>query len=267
MAWADINGIRMYYESHGEGEAIVFAHGAGGNHLSWWQQVPHFSKTHRCITFDHRNFGRSADIEGGPGAAAFVDDLRALLDQLGIEKAFLVAQSMGGATCMGFTVAYPERVRALVMADTTGTMDDEGLRTRRKAFTDAQPQPFTLVGRAYNPALKDRRPDLAFLYDSVMALNPPRDLAALQVQRAEREIATTEKLTKLGVPVLFVCGEKDAIVPPEIIKYAVSLVPGARYVEVAGSGHSVYFEEPEAFNRAVSEFFASVVQPAGARSA
>jgi pimeloyl-ACP methyl ester carboxylesterase len=140
------------------------------------------------------------------------------------------------------------------------------LRSRRKAFTDAQPQPFTLVGRAYNPALKDRRPDLAFLYDSIMALNPPRDLAALQVQRPEREIATTEKLAKLAVPVLFVCGEKDAIVPPEIIKHAVSLVPGARYVEVPGSGHSVYFEEPDAFNRAVSEFFASVAAPVAARS-
>jgi 3-oxoadipate enol-lactonase len=266
MAWADVNGIRMYYESHGEGEAVVFAHGAGGNHLSWWQQVPHFSKSYRCITFDHRGFGRSTDVEGGPGAVAFVEDLRALLDHLGIEKAFLVAQSMGGATCMGFAVAYPERVRALVMADTTGTMDDDGLRARRKAFTESQPAPFTLTGRAYNPALKDRRPELAFLYDAIMALNPPRDLAALQVQRAEREIATTARLASLRVPVLFVCGEKDAIVPPEIIQYAASLVPDARYVQTAGAGHSVYFEEPEAFNRAVSEFFASVGEPAGARS-
>ena len=255
MAWADINGIRMFYESHGEGPAIVFAHGAGGNHLSWWQQVPVFRKSYRCITFDHRGFGRTVDVENGPGGTAFPEDLRALLDHLGIEKAFLVAQSMGGATCMGFAVAYPERVLGLVMADTTGTMSDTELAARRRVFTDSQPQPFTLVGRAYNPDLANRKPEMAFLYDSVMALNPPRNLAT--PEREERHNATTEKLAALKLPVLFVCGEKDAIVPPDIIKYAVTLVPGAQYLEVAGSGHSVYFEEPEQFNVALQAFLSA----------
>lgn len=255
MAWAEINGIRMYYESHGEGPAIVFAHGAGGNHLSWWQQVPVFRANYRCITFDHRGFGRTADVENGPGGTAFPEDLRALLDHLGIEKAYLVAQSMGGATCMGFTVAYPERVVGLVMADTTGTMSDIELAARRKVFTESQPQPFTLIGRAYNPELANRNPAMAFLYDSIMALNPPRNLAT--PEREERHNATSEKLAKLNVPVLFICGEKDAIVPPDIIQYAVSLVPGAQYVEVAGSGHSVYFEEPEQFNDALRSFLAA----------
>ena len=255
MAWAEINGIKMYYESHGEGDPIIFAHGAGGNHLSWFQQVPVFRDTHRCITFDHRGFGRTADVENGPGGTAYPEDLRGLMDHLGIEKATLVAQSMGGATCMGFTVAYPERVRALVMADTTGTMSDPGLVERRKAFTDSQPQPFTLIGRAYNPDLAKTKPEMAFLYDSVMALNPPRSLTP--PEREERHDATTEKLAALKVPVLFICGEKDAIVPPEIIKYAVSLVPGAKYAEVPVSGHSAYFEEPAAFNRIVREFLAA----------
>ncbi len=190
MAWAEINGIKMYYESHGEGDPIIFAHGAGGNHLSWFQQVPVFRDTHRCITFDHRGFGRTADVENGPGGTAYPEDLRGLMDHLGIEKATLVAQSMGGATCMGFTVAYPERVRALVMADTTGTMSDPGLVERRKAFTDSQPQPFTLIGRAYNPDLANRKPEMAFLYDSVMALNPPRSLTP--PERDERHDASAE---------------------------------------------------------------------------
>lgn len=265
MPFADINGIRLYYELHGEGEAIIFAHGAGGNHLSWWQQVPHFRDRYRCVVFDHRGFGRSTDAENGPGARAFPEDLRALMDTLGIERATLVAQSMGGATCIGFTVAYPERVRALVMADTTGTMTEEGLDARRQAFRDAQPQPFTLTGRAYNPTLKQRQPDKAFLYDSIMALNPPRDLAAL-AQRDDRHVATAERLAQLTMPVLFICGENDRIVPPEIIRYAAGLIPGARYAEVPVSGHSVYFEEPEAFNRIVDEFLAAVApaQPAGA---
>lgn len=259
MAWAEINGIRMYYESHGEGEAIIFAHGAGGNHLSWWQQVPVFRSRYRCITFDHRGFGRTADVENGPGAAAYPDDLRALMDYLEIERAFLVAQSMGGGTCMGFTVAYPERVRGLVMADTTGAMADETLQEKARAFRESQQQPFTLAGRAYSPRLRETRPEMAFLYDSIMALNPPRQQTVPGgPQREERYIATTEKLRGLRVPVQFIVGEEDAIVPPEIIRYAATLVPDARFAQVTGAGHSVYFEDAPAFNAILAEFLSAV---------
>ena len=257
MSWMETNGIRMYYESHGEGEAIVFAHGAGGNHLSWWQQVPFFAKNYRCITFDHRGFGRTTDVPNGPSTHAFPEDLRGLLDGLAIERAFLVAQSMGGGTCMGFTAAWPERVRGLVMADTTGAIEDPKLRAEAQAFRDSQPPPFTLVGRAYNPALKERRPEMAFLYDSVMALNPTRPQPV--GERDPRFNATTEKLAKLNVPVQFIVGEVDAIVPVSVIEYAATLIPGARFAKVPGSGHSVYFEEPAAFNRIVSDFLASVL--------
>ena len=77
MALAKINGIELYYEVHGEGPALVLAHGAGGNHLSWWQQVPVLAQSYRCVTFDHRGFGLSREQPGGPGARAFVEDLRA----------------------------------------------------------------------------------------------------------------------------------------------------------------------------------------------
>ena len=124
MPKAQVNGIELYYEVHGNGPAVVFAHGAGGNHLSWWQQVPVFASKYRCITFDHRGFGQSPDVPNGPGGGAFVDDLKQLLEQLRIDRISLVAQSMGGRTCLGFTLAYPERVQALVMADTTGGFID-----------------------------------------------------------------------------------------------------------------------------------------------
>src|SRR5512143_3513013 len=114
MPFVTAGAIQMYYEVHGPdpgtAPAVVFAHGAGGSHLSWWQQVPHFSRRYTCITFDHRGFGQSIEPEGGPGGAAFVEDLRALLDHLHIERASLVAQSMGGWTCLGFTLRYPRRV-------------------------------------------------------------------------------------------------------------------------------------------------------------
>ena len=61
MPFAKINGVDLYYETHGNGPALVLAHGGGGSHLSWWQQVPELSKMYNVITFDHRSFGQSLD--------------------------------------------------------------------------------------------------------------------------------------------------------------------------------------------------------------
>jgi pimeloyl-ACP methyl ester carboxylesterase len=127
---------------------------------------------------------------------------------------------------------------------------------------ERQGQQQGLAGRAYAPDLREERPHMAFLYDSIMALNPPRPQPS--GERDARHTATSEKLAALQVPVQFVVGQKDAIVSPEIIGYAASLIPGARFAEVAGSGHSVYFEKPEEFNEIVSAFF-ETVERAGAK--
>src|SRR3954466_5622846 len=82
MPFAPVNGIDLFYESHGTGPAVVFLHGRGGNHLSWWQQVPHFADRFRVITIDHREFGLTKEVKNGPGRKAFADDLHQLLDHL-----------------------------------------------------------------------------------------------------------------------------------------------------------------------------------------
>ena len=101
--------FELYYEVHGEGPLVVFAHGAGGTHLSWWQQVPELSRHFQCITFDHRGFGYSRDVDGGPGRAAFVQDLAGLIDHLGLDRVSLVGQSMGGWTTLGYASARRTR--------------------------------------------------------------------------------------------------------------------------------------------------------------
>src|SRR5438105_2714497 len=96
---------RLYYEVDGSGPFLVFAHGLGGNHLSWWQQVPHFRDRYTCVTFAHRGFAPSSD-RSGKGPDAFADDLAALIDHLGLADVRLVAQSMGGWTCMTYTLRH-----------------------------------------------------------------------------------------------------------------------------------------------------------------
>jgi 3-oxoadipate enol-lactonase len=250
MPKAQVNGVELYYEVHGDGPAVVFAHGAGGNHLSWWQQVPVFARQYRCLIFDHRGFGQSPDALPGPGSQAFVQDLTQLLDHLRMERVSLVAQSMGGRTCLGFTLESPDRVRALVMADTTGGFGDARMAQLR-AENEAALVGSNAPPRTYAPHFPQEQPAQAFLYEQIRALNPPR-------QEASVPGPTVEQVRALRTPVLLVVGEHDVITPPSMIKMFQSYIPHARLAEVAGSGHSVYFEKPEAFNRLVLDFLADV---------
>ena len=243
-------GCDIFYEVTGEGPAIVFAHGAGGNHLSWWQQVPIFAQSYQCVAFDHRGWGRSIPT-GGPGPAAFVDDLIALLDELKIDRAALVAQSMGGWSCLGAALQAPERVAAVVMADTLG-----GLLTEEMAepyeVARAAVREQGLEALAYDRSLRDRDPALAFLYEEIMALNPPRDPAMLASLR--EHTPDPDAVAALTMPILWVVGGNDPIMPPSCMRLAQALVPGSEYYEIPATGHSVYFERAAEFNGQLNRF-------------
>ena len=170
MPLAAVNGIELYYEEQGEGPGLVFLHGAAGNHMSWWQQVPAFRDRFRCVTIDHRGFGRSTD-PAGERAARFVDDLEALLDTLGIERTALVSQSMGGRSALGFAVRHPQRVSALVLADTTGGVDWPELNEKIAQSRARIEGPLAVV--ALGPRFQERDPLRTFLYQQIAGLNPP----------------------------------------------------------------------------------------------
>ncbi len=116
MSMVKTDNAEIYYESHGEGPAIVLAHCAGGNTLVWWQQMAHFAPAHRVIAFDHRGWGISHCEPGYRSASYFAEDMRAVIDEAGVERAAVVCQSMGGWTGMRFTLANPERVSCLVLS-------------------------------------------------------------------------------------------------------------------------------------------------------
>ena len=261
MPTAELNGIDLYYESHGEGPAVVFLHGAAGNHLSWWQQVPAFRERFRCITIDHRGFARSTDPTNA-GGAEFVRDLEALLDELQLDRVSLVAQSMGGRTALGFAILHPQRVEALVMADTWGFFDWPELQDEvRRLREEAGGQDAPLTERALGAAFQARETARTFLYRQIAALNPPRDAAAAAASPADAP--DREAVSRLTVPTLFLVGGDDQLTPPAIIRRVQEIVPGSEYREFPGLGHSVYFEDAAAFNETLGTFLgAHVTVPA-----
>jgi 3-oxoadipate enol-lactonase len=253
MTYVQVNGTELYYEVHGRGDAVVFAHGRGGNHLSWWQQIPDFARDRRCIVFDHRSFGASPDAEG-LGQGAFADDLVALLDHLGIERADLVAQSMGGRTCLDFALKHPERVRRLVLAGTIAGVVDDELSQLAAGYV-----PEDLMQRVLSAGFKEREPVLAFLYQEIEALNHISGNPTRLVKKGPGKVA----VQACKVPTLLIVGDEDTVAPPQAVAWLARTMPCAELHIMHGAGHSAYFEKPIEFNRLVREFLTAGDAPNG----
>ena len=253
MTFAATNGIQLYYDVHGPAigtaPVLVFAHGAGGNHISWWQQVPHFARTRTCVTFDQRGYGRSLDTNG-LGGAAYAADLAGLLEHLGVAEFDMVAQSMGGWTALAFALKHPGRIRRLVMADTHGGLRVPEMRTAERARIPEGSHPAT------GPWMEDEQPELAFLYKQLMALSPDRPPEQLMPHLNAIGSPTIEEVQALTMPVLFIIGENDLSIPPPVLEAAARAFPNATVARVPRSGHSVYFERPDRFNELVEAFLA-----------
>lgn len=255
---------RLYFETEGNGPFLFFAHGLGGNHLSWWQQVPHFRDRYTCVTFSHRGFSPSTAPQSGPDPAVYGGDLAALADHVGAPEISIVAQSMGGWSALDFAFANPKRVRALVLASTGGSMawpafpfaePDRIARWR----TESDAASGALFARGIHPAGGERmareQPALNYLYRHIDALS------ALDKMALRQRLMTTlrhpvEMLRTLNVPTLWLTGAEDLVFPPFVADALCTLMPNARVVQVPDAGHSVYFERPAEFNRIVGEFLA-----------
>ena len=256
MPKASINGIDLYYESHGDDSApaIIFAHGRGGNHLSWWQQVAVFSGEYRCITFDHRGWGDSIAEQGTPLRENFIQDLTDLLDHLKIDKAFLVAQSMGGFACLGFALAHPERTLGLVLGDTTGGVATEGTLAELDKATPPPDGP----ARSLSASFINEQPALTFLYQQINDLNPPRGEDGVISGFRLKDGPNIAQFAAWAIPTLLIVGQEDAIFPPSVIAEVQKVIPGSRMEVVPGAAHSAHFEQATIFNNLLSELLNGV---------
>lgn len=258
---------RIHYEVTGEGPPIVFAHGLGGNHLSWWQQVGYFAKRYACVTFAHRGFAPSSPIVGGPDPAKYGDDLLALIDALKLDRPRVVGQSMGGWSAVEAGLARPGVFRAIVLAATTGSISPqrfrEPYRARLAAWgAEADVARADLAKRGVHQAAGARmaaeQPALQLLYRDIDDMNAHLDKEGLRGRLLASRKRAPEELAGAQCPVLLIAGDEDIVIPPFAGDAIAAAVPGARAAHIREAGHSAYFERAAAFNALVDDFFASV---------
>ena len=265
--WLDRPDCRLYYEVTGTGPALLFAHGLGSNHLTWWQQVPYFAGRYTCVTFAHRGYPPGSPLPGGPDPQDFADDLAALIAHLHLADVRLVAQSMGGWSCLEYALACPQTVRALVLASTCGTIHQPAVplvdpprlalwtRQAAAARTDLQ-------RRGIAPPAGERmareQPALHFLYRAIANASAAVDREALRARLSAAATRPPDALRGFALPTLFVTGADDIIYPPFLSAALAPLLPHATVEHVPDAGHSVYFERAAVFNRLIDRFLGAV---------
>ena len=257
MPFVKTDSVEIYYESHGEGPAIVLAHCAAGNTLVWWQQVAHFSPAHRVIAFDHRGWGRSRCEPGYRDATYFAEDMRAVLDEGGVERAAVLCQSMGGWTGMQFALANPERVSCLVLScSPAGVQTPAAMRAMQtpppsQAGSTQSQIPWNEPHMGLAADAFDRIPDRAFLFRQLASLNPPFSDVGLRELRV-----APEDMEGFAIPTLVIAGEQDRIFGLDVLTEVSQAIPKAQFRIIPVAGHSPHFETPGVFNRIVGDFVA-----------
>lgn len=249
MPYLEAGQSKLYYEQYGSGAPVVLAHGVGGNHASWFNQIPTLERDYRVISIDQRAFGNSTDVEA-LGRSAFVDDLKLLLDALEIDRAALVGQSMGGGTLAAFTCRYPGRVSGLVHCDSLAAVTLPEPYASALTALNASTRDLSQAERVLGKTTRDHDPERTLLYLQIASFNS----VTVKTVKGTPTPWTPADLAATKVPVLYVVGEEDVIATPDLIRALHELTPGSTFLELKRAGHSAYFERPDDFNRMLLGF-------------
>lgn len=268
MPHVDVDGVKIYYESHGQGFPLVLCHGISGDTEAWVNQVPPFSRKYQVITWDARAHGRS-DAPADPnayGLTRFADDLKGLLDHLGFDQVYLLGHSMGGGVAVRFTTTYPERVKALIVTDSftgSGLPVPPDIRAMREksielALTQGmmavadqalQENP-NVMGRVRGDAEVERAMRIRY------AKIDPNGYAG-SVRTILDNQFPDEWWGHITMPTLVMVGANDhaSITGSE---HTHAKIPGSEYIVIPDAAHMAYLDQPQAFTDHVLGFLSKV---------
>ncbi|HEX7317438.1 MAG TPA: alpha/beta fold hydrolase [Pyrinomonadaceae bacterium] len=253
--FAEVNMTRLYYESVGKGPAVVLIHGGLVDSRQWDDQMRPLSKRFRVVRYDLRGYGRSA---AAAEPFSHLEDLRGLLDLLGIEKATLVGLSLGGIIAADFALEHPERVSRLVLVG-PGLRGDkqpppkdaavaiEAIKQGAEAFADATMK--RELYAAVRPGTRAHARLRRMLLDNFKAL-PSLRPGLIKYP----DTPTAERLADIKAPTLVLIGSRDGANLRNIADTLAAQIPGARKVVIPGPSHHPPVETPKEFNRALLDF-------------
>lgn len=251
---------KFAYDERGQGPTFVFIHGYPLNRMIWQAQWEGLSDHARVIVPDLRGFGETPMIDGAYEISNYADDVRELLDALGVtEPAIIVGLSMGGYVAMSYLRRYPEHVRALVLANTKATPDSpEGKMGRDKNIGIARDKGATAIAEGMLPkmlasATFATKPELVTRVKQIMeSASVPGIIGALNAMRDRPD--STSTLLECGQPVLIIAGADDQLMTETDQQNMKLAARNSTLVTIPDAGHLTPMEQPAAFNHAITEF-------------
>ena len=239
-----------YSDAGGDGQAVVLVHPASASSEAWVYQRSGFAAAgHRVIAYSRRGYFRSDPVpDMNPGQEA--TDLLNLLDFLGVQRCHLVGSAAGCQVSLDFALSFPSRLYSLTFASGTGGIRDEDYReamTRlRQPGLDDLPSEFRELSKAYREENPQGAARWKALTEAAVTGNRLGQTNLNQIDWAALE--------QMSVPTLLTTGEADLVMPPALFDMIADHLPNAEVAIVPQAGHSVFWEQPESFNRMVLEF-------------
>jgi pimeloyl-ACP methyl ester carboxylesterase len=261
MPKASVNGTELFYRDSGTAKDTVLLLHAFPLHSGMWaRQIAALERTHRVVAPDYRGLGQSGVPPEAFTLELLAQDVRALLAHLRIERAAVAGFSMGGYLAFELYRQLPALFRGLALCDTRAGADtEEGKASREKFARTAIEKGLVWVADEMTPKLLQASPDPAAVKE-VRALimgGTPAGVAAAQRAMARRP-DSAPTLAAISCPTLVIVGEEDTLTPPVESEKMTAAVKGAKLVRVPGAGHMSCIENPEPFNRALVDFFATL---------
>lgn len=254
------NGVQLYYESEGLGEPVVLISGLGSDAHFWYKQVPVLSKRFRVISLDNRDSGRSEKVSSAYSVRTMADDVKSVLEELGIARTHVVGASLGGFVAQEFALACPDRVRRLVLCCTShggpnaAPLPPETLAVLRSRTGDPERDLRAFLRIQFGTNYLDMH---AAEVDEYVAwrIAHPQPLEAYQRQLAASVGHNTEaRLGLLPMPVLIMHGARDRVVPVENAHKIAAKVAHAESRIFDQGGHLFLWEFASEANQMIADF-------------
>lgn len=262
-----INAANLGYSDHGIGLPVIFLHAFPLNRAMWEGEISSLLAMPDCgwrlISLDWRGFGESEIPNDISTMELLADDVAALMDALGIQKAALCGLSMGGYAAFAFLRAYPERLAGLILADTRPGADTPEARANRESVALlAETEGVGAIADLQLPRLisnytRQRHPEVETRVRQLMDAATSKGVAAASRGMALRP-DSSDLLANITCPTLVIVGEQDALTSPSTAQEYAARIPGARMVVIPQAGHLSNLEQPEYFLAALRDFLQTI---------
>jgi 3-oxoadipate enol-lactonase len=255
------NGIETHYTIEGEGPWVTMSHSLACNISMWDEQATMLSKKFRVLRYDTRGHGGSSAPPGPYTLEQLADDAKALFDSLGITRTHWIGLSMGGMIGETFALKYPGFFQSMVLADTTSRRppNAEQMWGDRVKIAREKGMEGVREGTLQRWFTEPYRAQHQDVMDKI-----GRDITSTPVEgfagccEAIARVDVLDRLKEIDCPTLVIVGEQDHGTPPEMARAIHENLRGSELVVIPSAAHLSNVEQPEAFNRAISDFLARV---------